>query len=302
MKKSFLLFIYFLVVTGFIQAQDPAKLAKQAGRALTSYNIDPSNNSNKLEEAKMKINEALNDAEVQQDPGAWLTKGEIYNTILQRDAAARMINPNAKMSGDNDALVAFEAFKKGYELTDKKYQKADAVKGVTELQGHLINIGVSKYEAGEYDKAFSSFEAALVSHALLKENSQSSVLDDPAQFENQVYITALAAQLADRKDKAEEYYTSLYSGGTDKPAVYEGLFSLKKSNGDKAGAMKILDEGRKKFPDDPGLLFSEINIYLQEGRLEELISRLEKAIDQEPTNVSLYVTLGSVFDNLYQKE
>jgi len=303
MKKSFLSLCFVLLTVALAQAQDDAgKLAKQAGKALTSYNIDPSNNGNKLEEAKTKIDKALENAEVQADAGNWITQGEIYNTILQRDVARQFIDPNAKLSGDNDALVAFNAFSKGYELTDKKYQKGDAVKGISEIQGHLINIGVQKYEAGEYEKAFLSFEAALKSHAILSSNGQLSLMDDKAQYDNQVYITALSAQLANKFDQAETYYLQCYKAGTDKAAVYEGLYNVYLEKGDAASAEKFLTEGRAKFKNDPGLLFAEINAYLQKGKLEELISRLEQAIEQEPTNVSLWVTLGSVFDNLHQRE
>ena len=64
--------------------------------------------------------------------------------------------------------------------------------------------------------------------------------------------------------------------------------------------MKILTEGRAKHPDDSGLLFAEINVYLKKGKLDELTDRLKQAIVKEPTNIGLYVTLGNVYDNLYQ--
>lgn len=303
MKKAFLSLFSILLTVVLTQAQeDGGKLAKQAGRALTSYNIDPSNNGEKLKEAQEKINQALAQAEVQANPAAWITKGEIYNTILQRDMARRMIDPQSTLTGDNDALVAFNAFAKAYDLTDKKYEKSDAVKGAGEVQGHLINIGVQKYESGEYEKAYLSFEAALRSHEMLRTNGQKSLLDEKEQFENQVYITGLAAQLAKRTADAQRYYEQLYNAGTDKPAIYEGLYNIKQEQGDAAGAEKLLSEGRSKFPKDPGLLFAEINVYLQKGKLQDLIGRLQQAIDQEPTNISLYITLGSVYDNLYQGE
>ncbi len=303
MKKSFFLLLSILMTVVSAQAQeDGAKLAKQAGRALTSYNMDPSGNGGKLDEAKTKIDQAIQLADAQAISSSWITKGDIYNTIIQRDMAKRMINPSAPLSGDNDALEAFNAFQKGYEMTTKKFEKSDATKGISEVQGHLINIGVAKYEAAQYEKAFLSFEAALKSHSVLSAEKQKSLLDDPEQFENQVYITALSAQMAKRNADAEKYYTELYKSGNAKPAIYEGLYSIKIENKDEAGADKILAEGRQKHPKDPGLLFSEINSYLQKGKLEDLISRLKQAIEQEPTNVSLYVTLGSVYDNLYQRE
>lgn len=173
MKKSLVFLLNFLVLTAFVQAQEEgAKLAKQAGKALTSYNIDPTGNAAKLDEAKAKINQALQLPDAQALSSAWITKGDIYNTFLQRDMVKKQFDPNAQLSGDNDALEAFTGYKKGYELTTKKYEKNDAVKGITEVQGHLINIGVTKYEAGEYEKAFFSFKAALESHDILKANAQ----------------------------------------------------------------------------------------------------------------------------------
>lgn len=303
MKKMFVALLGLMLSAGFVQAQeDGAKLAKSAGKALTSYNIDPANNQTKLDEAKQKIEEALKYGDAQALPSTWITKGDIYNTILQRDMAKRMVNSNAPLSGDNDALVAFDAYKKGYEIATKKFEKSDAIKGIGEVQGHMINIGAAKYDAGEYEKAFFSFRGALQSHEMLSANGQKSLLDDLAQYDNQMYVTGLAAMLAKRNADAMPYFENLYRKGTDKPAVYEGLYNCKIELGDADGAAKVLTEGRQKFPDDPGLLFAEINQYLKAGKLDELTTRLKQAIAQEPSNVGLYITLGNVYDNLYQRE
>jgi tetratricopeptide (TPR) repeat protein len=304
MKKTFIILAALVLNISAAQAQeDPAKLAKQAGKALTSYNIDPQGNAGKLDEAKTKIDEALKAPEVAATSAAWLTKGDVYNTLLQRDLIARTINPKAPLSGDNDALTAFEAYKMAFNAADaKKYNKKDASKGVAEVQSSLINIGVEKFEAQMYDKAYNSFKAALDAHELLKSDGAKSALDEPAgAYDNQIYVTALAASLAGKTAESTAMYEQLYKKGTDKPEVYSGLYKAKAAAKDKDGANKILEEGRKKFPDDTQLLFDEINLYLEEDRLEDLISRLQSAIDKEPTNVGLYVTLGNVYDNLHQK-
>ena len=301
MKKVLFALLGFILTIGAAQAQeDGVKVAKSAGKALTSYNIDPLGNSAKLSEAKDKIEQALKTPEAQALGSAWQTKGEVYNTMLQKDLARRLVDPKAPLTGDNDALVAFDAYKKAYELGVKKYEKTDAVKGMTEVEAHLINIGVTKYEAKEFEKAFLSFRASIECHDILKENNLKSVLDDSKQLDDQTYFTGLIASLAGRCKDGVPFYERLYKKGTDNPAVYEGIFNCKMEMGDEAGANAILTEGRKKFPEDPALLFAEINSYLKAGRLGELTGRLEQAIKQEPENVGLYVTLGNVYDNLYQ--
>lgn len=302
MKKVLFSLLGLVIFVHFAAAQDDGgKLAKQAGKALTSYNIDPTQNADKLTEAKQKIDQAMQTTEAQGMVSAWITRGDIYSTILQRDMAKKMIDPKAQLSGDNDALVAFEAYKTAYDNPNaKKYEKSDAVKGMMEVQGHLVNIGVNKFEAQEYEKAFKSFQASLQAHEILLANNQKSVLETTDQYENQVYVTGLAAQQAKRNDDALKYYNELYNKGNAKPGVYEGLFGIKQEMGDEAGAMKILTEGRAKHPEDSGLLFAEINVYLKKGKLDELTDRLKQAIVKEPTNIGLYVTLGNVYDNLYQ--
>ena len=304
MKKTLAALVAFSLSFHLASAQDdPAKLAKSAGKALTSYNIDPVNNTAKLEEAKTKIDEALKSPEIQATASAWLTKGDVYNTILQSDLVKQSINKDAPISGDNNALEAFTAYKNALNTADiKKYQRGDALKGIGEVQSSLINIGVIKYESQDYAKAYKSFSAALESHELLKTGEKKSLLEDPAQYDNQVYITALAATLANDLGNATTHYMTLYKKGTDKPEVYSGLYRAKLAMKDTAAAEVFLKEGRTKFPDDPSLLFDEINTYLAKGKLDELTSSLKLAIQKEPNNVALYVTLGNVYDNLYQRE
>lgn len=280
--------------------QDGAALVKNAGKALSAYNIDPAGNAAKLEEARNLIEKALKTPEAQALALAWITKGDIYNTRLQNDLTKRTINPNAGFTGDNDALIAFEAYKNGHRLSEKSYEKSDCIKGIKEAQASLVNIGVSKYEEKKYEKSFSSFRAAIESHDLLKANGQKSLLDEPGQLESQMYITGLAAFLANRCNDAMIYFNKLYKAGTDKPEVYEGIYNCKLQMGDETGAGKMLEEGRKKFPENTGLLFAEINFLLKNGRLTALTVRLEEAIKKEPDNIGLYVTLGNVYDNLYQ--
>lgn len=303
MKKN--VAIALALVFGFTLAraqEDPGKLSKQAARALTSYNMDPGGNVAKLNEAKEKINQALKAESVQGMASAWQTKGEIYSTIIQREMMLRQLNPATPLSGDNDALVAFEAFEKAYNLGTKKFEKSDAAKGIAEIQSYLVNMGLMKYEAQAYDKAYRSFDALVRSHNILSAEKMKSYLDDPEQYRNQLYVTALCAQLAEMNDEAEKYYMRLYEKGDAQSAVYEGLYQIKTAKGDDAAAERILKEGRQKYPNDAGLLFAEINLYLKKGELDGLIARLKQAIEQEPNNLSLYITLGSVYDNLYQRE
>lgn len=303
MKKFLFALVGFMFVVGAAQAQeDGAKLAKSAGKALTSYNLDRANNKAKLDEAKQKIDDALKTSEAQAMASAWISKGDIYSATLERDMSIRIVKPDAPLTGDNDALEAFNAYKKGYELATKKYEKSDALKGIINVQAGLINIGVAKYEAKEYEKAYLSSLAAVQSHEFLTAGGEKSLFGEQAKIEDQEYFTGLVAMMAGRNADAAPYFESIMKKGIDRADVYESLYNVKVALKDSTGAKTVLAEGRKKFPENAGLLFAEINTYLKEGKLDELTDRLKQAIKQEPENVSLYINLGNVYDNLQQRE
>jgi tetratricopeptide (TPR) repeat protein len=301
MKKTILvLAAALLTATVAFSQEDGAKLAKSAGKAFATYNMDPSGNSAKLQEARQKIEDAMKTPEAQALPSAWITKGDIYSTIVQSEVTRKSFDPKATLSGDNDALIAFDAYKKAYDIAVKKYEKSDAIKGIISVEPHLINIGVEKYQGAAYEKAYRSFAAAISAKEVLSANNEKSALDDPKTFDEIFYFSGKAASLAKLNKEAMMVFEKMYTKGTDNVDVYQSMYDIKAAENDEAGANKILEEGRKKFPDDPGLLFTEINSYLKAGKLDQLTDRLKQAIKQEPGNVGLYITLGNVYDNLFQ--
>lgn len=302
MKKLFVLFLAIGSLTLLNAQDDPAKMAKSAGKAYTSYNLDPAGNAAKLEEARTKIDEALKDATVASTSNAWQTKGEIYSSVMFRDMTKKQFDPAYQFTIANPALESYKGFSKAFELAQKKFEKNDALKGLGEVCPQLSNLGVSNYQAGDFPLALESFEACVKTHEMLKANGQKSPFEQPEELNNVKYLCALAAQQNKNTDKATMYFEDLYKAKYNEPAVYEAVFNARIAAGKPEEAKTVIAEGRKTFPDDSGLLFAEINYYLKENKFDELTGRLEAAIAKEPSNVGLYVTLGNIYDNLYQSE
>jgi len=303
MKKLILGLMAILLITA-AYAQDGKKAIKEANKAFGAYNLDPTGNKAKLQEAVEQINIALEDAEVAQDPASWDTKGKIYNEIANQIVAVRQLGMGSMddlPKVEYPAMEAAKAFMKAYELAEKKWQSKDALKGFQISQGNLSNMGIFLYEDQDFKGAFESFKMTVTLHDLLKKEGEKSTLEVEDDYNNQIYITGLAALNAEQPDAAAEYFQKLYDMKYDKPAIYEALYKIKAEK-DVEAAYEYLEEGRKKYPDDISLLFAEINHFLRIEKLDELISKLEQAIQKEPENVSLYSTLGNVYDNLHQKE
>ncbi len=112
--------------------------------------------------------------------------------------------------------------------------------------------------------------------------------------------SGILAMKENKLSNAKNIFLEMYNRNVKSPTIYEALFQLTKPS-DRKTAHGYLKEGRTLFPEDTSLLFAEINFLLEEGKMEEMIKPLEKAIKKEPDNISLYSTLGSVYDNLYQQ-
>jgi tetratricopeptide (TPR) repeat protein len=306
MKKLILALAAVLMVFA-VQAQDGKKAVRKASSALGAFNLDPTNNKEKLQEAIDLIEEGVSDPETSKEAKTFLTKGEIYNEIANQYLIASQLGdtlaPKQLPQIEDPAMIAAEAFLKAYELAEKKWETKDATKGMAQAQGHLSNSGVMAFQDEQnYEKAYNDFKMVLDLHKVLTDEKEDSNLKSEDDYLNQLYITGLSAINANKMDAAKAYFDQLYEKKYDKPVIYESLYKITATDEAKMEeAYAYLEEGRKLFPDDVSLLFAEINHFLRIGKLDVLITKLETAIEKEPYNVSLYSTLGNVYDNLYQK-
>ncbi len=295
-------------------AQDYVKSYKKAKQKLAGYYLDTSNDD-KLAEALVKIDEAtagdLSGLKNPADP--YIVKGEIYNAIANNQIGAAqaataspiegvpVTAPPNNIQAENCASTAAAAFTKALELASKSRDKKKALEGLIAAQTNLSNMGITAYEAGDNAKAFDKFTEVLSVHDVLKANDGASTLDTDDNYNQGLYLVGIAGIRGQMYDKVKPYLVKLYERDYDDSFIYSALYAIE-SQTDNDKAYTYLEAGRKKYPDDSGLLFDEINHFLKIGKLEELIGRLETAIEAEPNNVSLYTTLGNVYDNLYQRE
>lgn len=300
MKKVFLgILSLFLVSSSLVAQEDADKLFKKAARAYSAFNLDPASNEAKLEEAKSMIVEAMKSEELAGQAKAWQTKGDIYSTSVSQDLAKRIVTPDHPVTDIDGALLANEAYLMAAKKAVKKFETKDAMTGLQANIGNLSRIGIMNYQDGEQGEALKNFMAVLDAHKALKEGGSESPLDDKEEYNNSLYLIALSAMNSDDLPTAAKYFDELAANEYNDAAVYDGIYKTNiDTNPEKA--LDALRKGRELFPDETSLLFTEINYYLKEGKLDVLTDKLKTAIEQEPDNVSLYSTLGNVYDNLFQ--
>lgn len=301
MKKiGLVLTTLFLVISGVI-AQDAKKMLKNAtkeiSKALSVTGID----DEKLRDGLYELDSALKDPVVGASADAWNEKGKAYNSIADAEMKIKVLDPSYQLKYPEAGIVAFEAFSKALELATKGGQTKDALAGLTETENHINNVGITYFQENNFKDAFYKFSKSLEVYEVLKANKKASRLDDENLRMDQIFYAGATGFYGKAGKDALPYLEQLYQANYDNALVYQALFEIKSEMGD-ANAVKYLEEGRQKYPAETGLLFSEINYYLRNNKLDVLIDKLKLAIEAEPFNISVYATLGNVYDQLMQQE
>ena len=309
MNKIIVGILALVLVAVSVQAQQAD--ARAAKRSLAEYQVDPHASKAKLKEAIAAILPEPAGEDVS-DPRFYILKGEILNTLANQIVVVKQTGLGTLEELPQVDKVAVKAFialttaveKHAQSVNSPSYLLRDAMKGMQEAQGMLYNFGIYAFEALDYGSAYLHFSSGLACHEILKNQGEQSILDDTYALMDQKYITGLAALNNHMTEAARPLFEDLYQANYDKAAVYEALYTIH-ANGedhDIDAAYRYLEAGREKYPEDASLLFAEINHFLKQNRLDELIDKLKMAINSEPDNPTLYLTLGSVYDNLYQRE
>jgi hypothetical protein len=302
MKKLFLALLAFALFTGTSMAQTPAAdLIKAANKAVKSI----SGKKDKLAAAEAAVDAMMKTPENQTNWEALLVKGKMYNEMSSIDNSERLLvvvtKKEYKSQFNKSAIMATDALIAASKATQDKKQLKDVISALTEAQGNLGNYVQEFTDAKDYVSAYNCLNAGLTSHDVLKSLGAKSIFDKVEEYNKQLYLVGLLSVYADKEKESVAVYEKMIAAKKDTSFVYSSLYKVK-AESDPAAALKYLEMGRQKFPDDAQLLFTEINHYLKAGKLEVLTDKLKAGIAKEPKNVSLYFTLGNVYDNLSQKE
>ncbi len=299
--------IALFLFTGAMTAQDAATALKKAKKALSTANIatDQEVVAKELETARQNIEIAaagvgeLSEKDVYK---LWETKADIYNQTSRGYISKRFLDPTSVPAvSDNPAMEAYTASVEGLKVAAKKWQKSKLSGFLLETASYLLNYGGYFYEAQDFKSSYDSFNAGMNARKVLKENGVDDFLPTDEEYNQQVYSTAICASLAGDQEASLALFQQLYDINYPEPAIYDGLFKGKLEK-DEAEALTILEKGRELFPDDQGLLVTEINYYLNNGKLEALTGKLKAGIEKDPDNISFITTLGQVYDELGNKE
>ena len=192
---------------------------------------------------------------------------------------------------DKPLDIAYESLKKVQEIDvqGKKNKK------VNEQYNNLVirykREGLNCYSLKNNDCAFTCFSKVL-------EIDQLSVVNvkDTAIF----YYSALSAQYAgNNKEAIDNYKKAIELNFTSEGNAYANIDLAFKALGDKESGLPYLEQGFTKYPKNQTILIPLINYYLNKNEdASKVINYIDKAIEDDSKNASLYFAKGTIYDKL----
>ena len=225
------------------------------------------------------IEEAILNPKANVKNKTWRYRGEIYLNI-SRDSALFAAYPDA-LERSRDSYV------KAQELDKKGSYASEIQVGLGQVQMASNNMGIGKYNTGEFARAGSFFDlSADIASAFEATDTMA------------IYNAALCYEKAGDVDNAVARYRACADIQYQVPNVFLFISNLLRDNGREEEALATLAEARGLYPREQSLIIEELNIYLTNEEFDKAKENLSLAAEQDPTNEILWFSLGSVLDNL----
>lgn len=264
--------LYLIIVCLFLSLGIHAQKAK----VQTAWNYLK---YDELDKAKEAIDAAaLNESSMNMDK-TWYYRGLIYQNIYKHVKYGNLV--------DDPLTEAYNSFVKSKTLDGKSDNIEDINKRLILLTAQFGEQGGEFFKNGKYNEALNAFE-----NVLKVNETDSSVM----------FNCAISADKAGNKEKAKLYYTKLISLQYNDVKIYNLLAAMYKAENNDTKAFEVIQQGRKAFPGDNNLMIEELNYFLSNGKSVEAIASLEKAVQADPTNASLFLAQGNLLDKAGQPE
>lgn len=257
----------------------------------------------KLDRAKEMIDEALQHPDAVDFAKGYSVKGQIYQAIYEsKDEAVKALAP--------DALnVAWEAYQKAMELDEKDKLKKEIAPQLANLVFDFINQGVTEYNNNDYLASLNAFKKAMAVHE--------SPYGDQKVDTMVIHYAGITANQSGLYDEALGYFKrSLELNYDDVGTTYSVIVGILQRQGmeaqaagnealsaaKKEEAIRWIEDGINKFPDNEYLLVEIINYYLMGENPESAEQYLDKAIAMKPDHAQYYRAKGTLYEKLERSD
>jgi len=228
------------------------------------------------DKARTDIDKAILNEKTSGKAKTWYTRGEIYEQMMDSPIFGKQLQPG------EGTQKAFESYSKAIELDGKtgEYGK-QAVAKMDNLYARAFNDAVNSYNAKDYDKAITSYKLA----------SQIRPADTTV-----VLYSAYASEAKQDIPAAKASYNQLLGMGYKSVPVYSRLLQLARQEKNEAEAARVLKAALAAYPTNKSFLIEDLNVSMSSGSGGDALTKINKAIEADPSNSNLYAVRGSLYD------
>jgi tetratricopeptide (TPR) repeat protein len=282
-KLTLLLFCTFITICSVAQKHNVTSAA-------ITFKQFKGDNTEKLEEAKNFIDQAYNTESTSNDPKMWNYRAPIYLGIAQKHSE---LDKDAVLKATEAYLKCLQADHKGRIIVRKWTPKEDVLSGLVQCAYKLFNQAIEEYNAGQYKRALKLYNAIF---NIIPHDEEDQLKRGNITKETILYNSFFASNKMKDNQKSKELLQQLIDINFNEPAIYIHMSNIYVAEDNMDKAMEYLAFGRDMFEEDQSLINSEINLYIQLNRTEELLRRLGEAIELDSENDLLYFNRGTIYD------
>ena len=240
-----------------------------------------------LDEAKSLVDAAMTNAETKDKPKTLFTKARVYDK-MQEDPKYK---DNYPYREEAQALLKLNDLKPDFE-------KVATDQYLVRCAFFYFNDGAQAYNDKNLKEASDLMKMTVKIHNL----------GSGKRFEkypNKQFDTIAAEAKLTRGNCA--YYTGKYEDAisflddaktnviTKSAAVYECLIDAYSKVNDSTQMLSAIKEARKAFPDDAIIRNYELKYYMNYGKKEDMLRKMEEASSKDPGNGELWYNLGTTY-------
>ncbi len=248
---------------------------------------------NELDKAKEAIDEASVHPKTSAEAKTWFIRGQVYYKIYQTK------DERYKGLDKNPLKEAYNSFVKAKQLDEGKRFEDQLLFHLTQIRADFFNKGGAEYEAKKFAQSMESFETVIAIGKLPYINNL-----DTGSFYNTALAAEGAATASTNKDtinkyfaKAIDYYKKSIDLNWGGPDVFHYLATIYLKQGDSTAALKSYQAGIAKYPKQTAALYiAMVNFYLAKKDLTTGFEYMEKALELDSTNTSLWLVYGNALE------
>jgi tetratricopeptide (TPR) repeat protein len=282
-------------------------------KALSDAKSEIKRDNPNIEDARALIGGALENPETKDNAETWFVAGSVENKQLDIESLKtyKGETPNEeKMYGALLRIIPY--FIKADELDQLPNEKGkvkpkfrkDMKAIITVNQFQYPNAGIYFYNKEDYKNAFLAFKqyVDIPDLVMFKEDGKPVIVKTDSSYLQIKYNAGNMASMVEDHQTAIEIFSSMKNAGYEENEIFRRLTYEYNQIKDSLALVDILREGVEKFPGDEYFLMNLIEKYIQSNHLQEAITYINIAIEQNPNDPILYDALGVIYENTGEPE